>query len=268
MTSLFLLVTPFLMQARMPLALLATWAHCSLMFSCCHQYPQVPFLLGTVQPHHPQPIKVQGRIVAKMQDSAIRLIKHHPIGLCPSIQPFQVSLQSHPPFQQINTHFQLSVICKFTNERLNILIHVINKNTEQNWPQHRPQRDTTGAWLPAGCSTVHHHSLGLAIQPVPNPAKCSCPSQGLPAYPGVCCGRQWETVPKALLKSRQTTSTALSASTKWVTCGDQVGETRPIPPKSMLAGSDTLAVLHSRDEQDTYFFTHNCQSFSSQLVFI
>ncbi|RMC12069.1 hypothetical protein DUI87_11204 [Hirundo rustica rustica] len=103
MTSLLLLATPFLIQARMPLALLATWAHCWLMFSCCHQYPQVPFLLGTVQPHHPQPITLQGVIVAKVQESALGLIKLHLVRLCPSIQQFQVSLQSHPIFQQIDT---------------------------------------------------------------------------------------------------------------------------------------------------------------------
>ncbi|RMC05435.1 hypothetical protein DUI87_18627 [Hirundo rustica rustica] len=176
MTSLLLLATPFLIQARMPLALLATSAHCWLMFSCWHQCPQVPFLLGTVQPHHPQPITLQGVIVAKVQDSALGLIKLHLIGLCPYIQLFHISLQSHPTFQQIDTHSQLSVMCKFTNERLHAFIHVINKNIEQSWPQHRPLRDTTGDWPPAGCNNVHHHSLGPAIQPVPNPVK-SAPVQ-------------------------------------------------------------------------------------------
>ncbi|RMC21307.1 hypothetical protein DUI87_02168 [Hirundo rustica rustica] len=52
------------------------------------QYPQVPFLLGTVQPHSPQPITLQGVITAKVQDSALGLIKPHPIGLCPSVQLF------------------------------------------------------------------------------------------------------------------------------------------------------------------------------------
>ncbi|RMC19037.1 hypothetical protein DUI87_03641 [Hirundo rustica rustica] len=176
MTSLLLLATPFLIQARMPLALLATWALCWLMFSCCHQCPQVPFLLGTAQPHHPQPITLQGIIVAKVQESALGLIKLHLVRLCPSIQLAQISLQSHPIFQQIDRRSQLSVVCKFTNERFNTHIHIINKNIEQNWPQQRPLRDTTGAWPPAGCSTIHHHSLGPAIQPVPNPAK-SAPVQ-------------------------------------------------------------------------------------------
>ncbi|RMC03242.1 hypothetical protein DUI87_20436 [Hirundo rustica rustica] len=178
MTSLLLLATPFLIQARMPLAFLATWAHCWLLFSCCHQCPQVPFLLGTVQPHRPQPITLHGIFVAKVQDSALGFIKLHLVRLYPSIQVFQISLQSHPIFQQIDTRSQLSVVCKFTNERFNTLIHAINKNIEQNWPQHRLLRDTTGNWLPAGCSTIHHHSLGSAIQPVPNPAK-SAPVQAM-----------------------------------------------------------------------------------------
>ncbi|RMC17355.1 hypothetical protein DUI87_05936 [Hirundo rustica rustica] len=144
MTSLLLLATPFLIQARMPLALLATWAHCWLMFSCWHQHPQVPFLLGTVQPHRPQPIMLQGVIVAKVQELALGLIKLHLTGLCPSIQPSQVSLQSHPTFQQIDTRSQLSITREFTNQRFNTHIHVTNKNIEQNWAQHRPLRDTTG----------------------------------------------------------------------------------------------------------------------------
>ncbi|RMC13980.1 hypothetical protein DUI87_09064 [Hirundo rustica rustica] len=146
MTSLLMLATPFLTQARMPLALLATWAHCWIMFSCCHQHPWVPFLLGTVQPCCPQPVTLQGVIVSKVQDLALGLIKLLPIGLCPSIQSFQISLQGMSTFQQIDTRSQLSVICKFTSERLDAYIHVINKNIEQSWPQHRPLRDTTGAW--------------------------------------------------------------------------------------------------------------------------
>ncbi|RMC05468.1 hypothetical protein DUI87_18661 [Hirundo rustica rustica] len=89
-----------------------------------------------------------------------------------------LSTQSHPIFLQINPSSQLSVIHKFTNETFNSLIHVINKNIGQSWPQHRPLKDTTGDWPPAGCNNVHHHSLGLAIQPVPNPAK-SAPVQAM-----------------------------------------------------------------------------------------
>ncbi|RMB91848.1 hypothetical protein DUI87_31776 [Hirundo rustica rustica] len=72
--------------------------------------PQVPFLLGTAQPHLPQPLTLHGVIVAKVQDSALGLNKLHPTGFRPSIQLFQVSLQSPSPFQHINTCSQLSVI--------------------------------------------------------------------------------------------------------------------------------------------------------------
>ncbi|RMC12585.1 hypothetical protein DUI87_10107 [Hirundo rustica rustica] len=90
--------------------------------------PPGPFPPGTVQPHRPQPVTLQGVIVAKVQDSALGLIKLHLVRLCPSIQPFQISLQSPPTFQQIDTCSQLSVIRKFTNQRFNTLIHAINKN--------------------------------------------------------------------------------------------------------------------------------------------
>ncbi|RMC04907.1 hypothetical protein DUI87_18082 [Hirundo rustica rustica] len=103
MTSLLLLATPFLIQARMPLALLATWAHCWLMFSCWHQHPQVPFLLGTVQPHHPQPIMLQGVIVAKVQDSGLGLTKRHPVGLCP-IHPIVPGLSAEPSYLPTDRH--------------------------------------------------------------------------------------------------------------------------------------------------------------------
>ncbi|KAF4804443.1 hypothetical protein TURU_007903 [Turdus rufiventris] len=120
--------------------------------SAVDQYHQVPFCLGIVQPHRPKPIALHRVIVAKMQDLTLGLIKCHPIGLCPSIKKFQVSLQSPPTFHQIDTRSQLSFICKITNERLNTLIHVVNKNIDKNWPQHRPLRDTTSDWPPAGCS--------------------------------------------------------------------------------------------------------------------
>ncbi|RMC15380.1 hypothetical protein DUI87_07571 [Hirundo rustica rustica] len=215
MTSLLLLATPFLIQARMPLALLATWARCWLMFSCWHQHPQVPFLLGTVQPHHPQPVMLQGVIVAKVQGLALGLSKLHLIGLCPSIQPFQVSLQSPPPFQQIDTCFQLSVICKLTNERLNTLIHVINKNIGQNWPQHRPLRDTSGDWPQLDAAL-----LTTTLWAQPSSSQFLTQQKVLLSKPRAASLSRsvlWETVSKAWLKSKYTTSTAFPASARWVT---------------------------------------------------
>ncbi|TRZ19222.1 hypothetical protein HGM15179_007895 [Zosterops borbonicus] len=125
MTSLLLLATPFLIQARMPLALLASRAHTGSCSAAVTSTPRSlsPWALSC----HTIPSLYQEVIMAKMQDSALGLIKPHPIGFHPSIQPFQVSLQSPPTFQQCDTRSQLNVICKFTNNRLNTLIHVINK---------------------------------------------------------------------------------------------------------------------------------------------
>ncbi|RMC14912.1 hypothetical protein DUI87_07089 [Hirundo rustica rustica] len=199
MSSLLLLATPFLIQARMPLAFLATWAHCWLMFSCCLQHPQVPFLLGTVQPRLLQPVTLQGVIAAKVQDSVLGLTKLHLVRLCPSVQLFQAFLQSPPTFQQINTCSQLSVIHKFTNERFNTLIHVISKNIEQNWPQHRPLRDTTGDWPQLDAAPF---TITLWARPSSQFLTQRRVLLSKPRAVSLSRSVLWETVSKALLKSK------------------------------------------------------------------
>ncbi len=86
-TSLLLLATLFLMQARIALALLATWACCQLMFSqAATNTPQVHFLSTVIQPLSPKPIVLHGVIVAKVQHPALGLVEPHPIHLGPAIQ--------------------------------------------------------------------------------------------------------------------------------------------------------------------------------------
>ncbi|KAK4823068.1 hypothetical protein QYF61_025407 [Mycteria americana] len=53
-TALLLLATLFLIQARMPLAFLATWAHCWL--SAVNQHPQVLLCWAASQPLFPKPV--------------------------------------------------------------------------------------------------------------------------------------------------------------------------------------------------------------------
>ncbi|RMC14734.1 hypothetical protein DUI87_06908 [Hirundo rustica rustica] len=184
---------------QVPLALLATWAHCWPMFSCCHQYPQVPFLLGTVQPHHPQPITLQGVTAAKVQDSALGLTKLHLFRLCPSVQLFQVFLQSPSSFQQVDTHSQLNVICKFTNEKLHAFIHVISKNIEQSWPQHRPLRDTTGDWPQLDAAPF---TITLWVRPSSQFLTQQRVLLSKPRAASLFQSMLWETMSKALLKSK------------------------------------------------------------------
>ncbi|KAJ7413846.1 hypothetical protein WISP_88023 [Willisornis vidua] len=87
--------------------------------------PQVPFSLGTLQPPCPQPVVLHGVVVAKVQDLALDLVEPHVTGFSPSLQAIQVSLENPLAFQQINTPPQLSVIRKFANGRLNLLIQII-----------------------------------------------------------------------------------------------------------------------------------------------
>ncbi|RMC19208.1 hypothetical protein DUI87_03813 [Hirundo rustica rustica] len=66
MSSLLLLATPFLIQARMPLALLATWAHCWLMSSCCPPVPPRSLSSWALSSHAFPTLTLQGVIVAKL----------------------------------------------------------------------------------------------------------------------------------------------------------------------------------------------------------
>ncbi|KAK4810518.1 hypothetical protein QYF61_004481 [Mycteria americana] len=143
-----------------------------------NQHPQVLFCWAAFQPLFPKPVALHGVAVAQVRDPALSLVEPHTIGLGPSIQPVQVPLQSLPTLQQINTPTQLGVICKLTEGALDPFIQITDKDIKQNWPQHRALGNTTCDWPPTGVNSIHHHSLGPAIQPVLYPAK-SMPVQAM-----------------------------------------------------------------------------------------
>ena len=92
MTSLFLLATLFLMQARSPSAFLATWARCWL--TCRQASINTPTPTSSAQerfqPLCPKPVALPGLLVAKVQDPAFGLAEPHPIGFSPAIQPVHI----------------------------------------------------------------------------------------------------------------------------------------------------------------------------------
>ncbi|KAK4807082.1 hypothetical protein QYF61_018423 [Mycteria americana] len=143
-----------------------------------NQHPQVLLCLAAFQPLFPKPVALHGVAVAQVQDLALGLVEPHTIDLGPSIQPVQDTLQSLPPLKQINTPTQLGVICKLTEGALDPFIQIIDKDIKQNWPQHRALGNTACDRPPTGVNSIHHHSLGPAIQPVLYPAK-STPVQGM-----------------------------------------------------------------------------------------
>ncbi|KAK4830186.1 LOW QUALITY PROTEIN: hypothetical protein QYF61_009213 [Mycteria americana] len=143
-----------------------------------NQHPQVILCRAAFQPLFPKPVVLHGVVVTQVQDLALGLAEPHTIGPSPSIQPVQVPLQSLPTLKQINTPAQLGVICKLTEGALDPLIQIIDKDIKQDWPQHRALGNTTCDWPPTGFNSIHHHSLGSAIQPVLYPVK-STPVQAM-----------------------------------------------------------------------------------------
>ncbi|KAK4830581.1 hypothetical protein QYF61_011759 [Mycteria americana] len=143
-----------------------------------NQHPQVLLCQAAFQPLFPKPVALHGVAVAQVQDLALGLVKPHTTDLGPSIQPVQVPLQSLPTLQQINTPTQLGVICKLTEGALDPFVQIIDKDVKQNWPQHRALGNTACDRPPTGVNSIHHHSLGPAIQPVLYPAK-STPVQAM-----------------------------------------------------------------------------------------
>ncbi|KAK4821227.1 hypothetical protein QYF61_015795, partial [Mycteria americana] len=118
------------------------------------------------QPLFPKPVVLHGVAVAQVQDLALGLVKPHTIDLSPSIQPVQVPLQSLPTLKQINTPTQFGVICKLAEGALDPFVQIIDKDVKQNWPQHRALGNTACDRAPTGVNSIHHHSLGPAVQPV------------------------------------------------------------------------------------------------------
>ncbi|KAK4824075.1 hypothetical protein QYF61_010586, partial [Mycteria americana] len=129
-----------------------------------NQHPQVLFRQAAFQPLFPKPVALHGVAVTQVQDLALGLVEPHTIDLGPSIQPVQVPLQSLPTLQQINTPTQLGVICKLTEGALDPFVQIIDKDVKQNWPQHRALGNNTWDRPPTGFNSIHHHSLGPAVQ--------------------------------------------------------------------------------------------------------
>ncbi|KAK4818992.1 hypothetical protein QYF61_022823 [Mycteria americana] len=143
-----------------------------------NQHPQVLLCQAAFQPLFPKPVALHGVAVAQVQDPALGLVKPHTIGLGPWIQPVHIPLQNLPTLQQINTPTQLGVICKHIEGALDPFIQIIDKDTKQNWPQHRALGNTACDRPPTGVNSIHHYSLGPAIQPVLYPSK-STPVQAM-----------------------------------------------------------------------------------------
>ncbi|PKU32490.1 endogenous retrovirus group k member 25 pol [Limosa lapponica baueri] len=154
----------------------------------------VLFCQAALQPRFPKLVALHGVVVTQVQDPALGLVEPHPSGLGLLIQPVQIPLQSLSTLQQINTPTQLGVICKLTEGALDPLVQIIDKDVKENQPKYQALRDTTRDKLPTGFNSIHHHSSQFLTQ-----------QRVLPSKPWAASFSRrilWETVAKALLKSR------------------------------------------------------------------
>jgi len=87
---LLLLATLLLIQARMPSAFLATWAQCWLTFSQASTNTPTFISYTVFQPLCSKPVILPEVVV--VQDPALGLVKLHPIGVSPAVQPVQIPL--------------------------------------------------------------------------------------------------------------------------------------------------------------------------------
>ncbi|PKU26936.1 hypothetical protein llap_22760 [Limosa lapponica baueri] len=144
-----------------------------------------------------------------VQDLALGLVGPHPIGLGPSIQPIQIPLQSPSSLKQVDAPTRLGVTCKLTEGALNPLVQIVDEDVEENRPQYQALGNTTHDRPPAGFTSIHHCSLGLAS------SQFFTQRRALPSKPWAASFSRrilWETMSKALLKSRLDTFMRLSFS--------------------------------------------------------
>ena len=143
---------------------------------------------------------------------------------------------------QISTSSQPVAICKLTEGALRLPIQVINKGTEQNRLQYQPMGNTTCDWSPAGFNSIHHHSLGLALQPVLYSAK-SVPVQAMSyqLLQGNILGDSVKGFTEVLAGYVHSLS-LIHQTGHLIMEEDQVGQAGPAFRKPMLAGPDPLVV--------------------------
>lgn len=99
--------------------------------SFTHQYPQVLFRRGTLNPFIPQPVLISGAAPTQVQGPALGLVKPHDVHVGPPLKLVQVPLDGVPSLQHVNGTTQRVVINKFAQGAFDCTVHVINEDTKQ-----------------------------------------------------------------------------------------------------------------------------------------
>ncbi|KAK4824968.1 hypothetical protein QYF61_021755 [Mycteria americana] len=162
-------------QSKPPLAQLKAISSCPI--TCYLGEETDPHLSTTSsqtkEPQFPQPllIRLVLQTLHQLRCPSLHTLQHLHV-------PLVVMGPKRNTVFEIDTPAQFGVICKLTEGALDPFVQIIDKDIKQNWPQHRALGNTTCDRPPTGVNSIHHHSLGPAIQPVLYPAK-STPVQAM-----------------------------------------------------------------------------------------
>ena len=90
-----------------------------------------------------------------VQDLTLGLVELHPVGLNPAwLDP---SVQTFLTSSRFDASCQVGVICRLTEDALNALIQVINKDIDQAKTQYQLLGSATHDQSPSGFNSIPHH---------------------------------------------------------------------------------------------------------------
>ena len=129
------------------------------------QYPHVHFLYTVFQPLCPRPVASPGLLVAKVQDPAFGLAEQLS-SLSTSLR--RASLPSGTWTLPANLVSPANFLRLRSMPSSRSSVQILKRTGPSTHPWETP---LAGDRSPAGFNSIHHHSLGPALQPLPPPAK-------------------------------------------------------------------------------------------------
>ena len=160
------------MHPRIPLAFLASRAHCCLMVNLSSISTPRSFSAKLLcRRSAPSLYWCTGLFLPRCRSLALALVELHQVPLHPTLQPVQVSLNGSTALQCISHLSQFCVISELAEGTLCPFIQV-NDEVEQDWAAYWPLGNTTSYRPPTRLSAADDNPLSSAIQTILNPPPC------------------------------------------------------------------------------------------------
>jgi len=101
-----------------------------------NQHSQVHLRWAAFQPLLPKPEALHGVVVTQVQDPALGLVEPHTVGLSPSIQSVQISLQSLPTLKQPSLVSSANLLRDHSIPSSRLLIKMLRPDPELSPGEH------------------------------------------------------------------------------------------------------------------------------------